>query len=78
MDYYKSKEYTYNNLNNILTYNEKFKQDVNASVSSVHIPVEIYDKGGRHSTVMLYHVNWVYTSRVSFDMMSKHPEKDTV
>ncbi|XP_022299526.2 voltage-dependent calcium channel subunit alpha-2/delta-2-like isoform X4 [Crassostrea virginica] len=44
VDYYKSKEYTYNNLNNILTYNEKFKQDVNASVSSVHIPVEIYDK----------------------------------
>ncbi|XP_061187706.1 voltage-dependent calcium channel subunit alpha-2/delta-2-like isoform X2 [Saccostrea echinata] len=44
VNYYKSKDPTYNNFSSILDKNEKFKQAVNTSVSSVHIPVEIYEK----------------------------------
>ncbi|XP_062617704.1 voltage-dependent calcium channel subunit alpha-2/delta-2-like isoform X3 [Saccostrea cucullata] len=44
VNYYKSKDPTYNNFSSILASNEKFKQPVNTSVSSVHIPVEIYEK----------------------------------
>ncbi|XP_056000788.1 voltage-dependent calcium channel subunit alpha-2/delta-2-like isoform X3 [Ostrea edulis] len=44
VNYYKSKDPSYNDLSSILTPNEKFRQSVNTTVSSVHIPVEIYEK----------------------------------
>nr|XP_034305239.1 voltage-dependent calcium channel subunit alpha-2/delta-2 isoform X4 [Crassostrea gigas] len=44
VNYYKSKDDACISVCKILEYSEKFRQGINASVSSVHIPVEIYDK----------------------------------